>query len=237
MPPFIGVLSLDTCFPRVLGDAGHPGSYHLPARILVVKGADSPDIVRDAPPAPTVEERFLQAALQLEDEGAVLITSTCGFLIHCQDRIATAVRVPVLLSALSLVPLAAAMTGGRPVGILTASRANLGPAALSAAGCGATRVHIRGLEHDPVFAATFLASRSDQCQQLNANHIGRAVLQAGRELLDAHPDIGFVVLECGNLPPYAGRLVRALGRPVLSILDGARMISPSGPQDSMLTVP
>lgn len=236
MPPFIGVLSLDTCFPRILGDAGHPDSYHLPARILVVKGADSPDIVRDAPPAPKMEERFLQAALQLEDEGAVLITSTCGFLIHCQDRIAAAVQVPVLLSALSLVPLAATMTGGRSVGILTASRANLGPAALSAAGCEATQVHVRGLEHDSVFAATFLASRSNQRQQLDADHIGRVVLRAGRELLDSHPDVGSVVLECGNLPPYAGGLARALGRPVLSILDGARIISPVGPRNSMLAV-
>ena len=43
-----------------------------------------------------------------------------------QDEIARAVRVPVLLSCLTLIPIIRRLTGDRPLGILTASARNLG---------------------------------------------------------------------------------------------------------------
>ncbi|MEI4473314.1 aspartate/glutamate racemase family protein [Frigidibacter sp. MR17.24] len=225
MQRFIGVLSLDTRFPRIPGDAGHPGSYHLPARVRVVAGAGSPDIVRDGRPAPALVARFTAAAQALEAEGAVLITSTCGFLISVQDEIARAVRVPVLMSGLALVPVVARMTGGRPLGVLTASAPALGPGALAAAGCDGIAVHVAGLQDDPVFAATFLAPKSAQALALDPARIEATVCAAGRALVAAHPDIAALVLECGNLPPYAAALRQATGRPVVSILDGARLVS------------
>ncbi len=226
MSAFIGILSLDTRFPRIPGDAGNPESYQLPARLRVVEGAGSPEIVRDGRPAPELVARFIAAARALEAEGAVLITSTCGFLITVQEEIARAVKVPVLLSGLALVPVVRAMTGGRPVGILTASRPSLGAAALAAAGCTPDQVQIAGLEGDPVFAATFLSAKSDQAETLDPARISASVCAAGRDLVEAHPGIGAIVLECGNLPPYAAALRAATGRPVFSILDGARMIVP-----------
>ncbi|MGO4852853.1 aspartate/glutamate racemase family protein [Phaeovulum sp. W22_SRMD_FR3] len=224
MSAFIGILSLDTRFPRIPGDAGHPDSYHLPARIRVVAGAGSPDIVRDGRPAPALVAAFIAAAQALEREGAVMLTSTCGFLITVQAEIAAAVRIPVVLSGLALVPLVRLMTGNRPVGILTASRPSLGTAALQAAGCTAEAVRIAGLEHEAAFAETFLTAKELQRQRLDPGEIEAAVTRAARGLVAAHPEIGALVLECGNLPPYAAAVRRAVGRPVFSILDAARLL-------------
>jgi hypothetical protein len=44
------------------------------------------------------------------------------------------------------------------------------------------------------------------------------VLAAGQALLAAHPDLGAVVLECTNLPPYRAALSRALGLPVYDLV-------------------
>jgi len=44
------------------------------------------------------------------------------------------------------------------------------------------------------------------------------VLAAGRALHDACPDLGAVVLECTNLPPYRTALAAALGLPVHDIV-------------------
>lgn len=225
MPPFIGILSLDTRFARIPGDAGHPGSYHLPARVRVVEGAGSPEIVRDGRPAPELVARFIAAARAFEAEGAVLITSTCGFLIHVQDEIARAVGVPVLLSGLALVPIVSRLTGGRPLGILTASAPSLGPGALAAAGCGGLDVRVAGMEAEPMFAETFLAAKAAQRATFDPEAMGAAVTSVARRLTAAHPEIAAVILECGNLPPYATRLRAALNRPVFSILDGARLIA------------
>ena len=43
------------------------------------------------------------------------------------------------------------------------------------------------------------------------------ILDAGRALVAAHADIGAIVLECTNMPPYAPALREALGLPVFDI--------------------
>ena len=43
------------------------------------------------------------------------------------------------------------------------------------------------------------------------------ILAAGRTLVSRHPDIGAIVLECTNMPPYAFALREVLGLPVYDI--------------------
>jgi|TARA_Y100000294_G_C8413382_1_gene279750 Asp/Glu/hydantoin racemase len=42
------------------------------------------------------------------------------------------------------------------------------------------------------------------------------LLDAGRQLVSDHPDVGAVVLECTNMGPYASELRRELGIPIFS---------------------
>lgn len=223
---FLGILSLDTAFQRVVGDAGNPDSYPFAARVRIVPGADSPDIVRDGVLDPETERRVVRAALVLQSEGALAIVSTCGFLASAQPRVAAALDTPVMLSALSLFPLAAAASAG-PVGILTASRAALGRHALQAAGVRPEDARIAGLEDVPAFADSFLQPKPRQAAALDRSAVEAAVLGAARGLIAATPGIGALLLECGNLPPYAAALRRATGRPVFDILGAARLLMDS----------
>lgn len=225
MTGFIGILSLDSRFPRIKGDAGNPDSYDLPARVRVIEGADSPKIVQDGRPAPELAARFIAAARELEAEGAIFITSTCGFLVSMQHEIARAVRVPVMLSALSLLPLLRLADRNAVFGILTASAASLGPGALKAAGVKPEDVRIRGLDHVPIFAGTFLAAKEAQPDRFDRAAMEAAVTEAARGLIEAHPEVTLILLECGNLPPYAAAIAQATGRPVQSILDGVRLFT------------
>lgn len=225
MTGFIGILSLDSRFPRIRGDAGNPDSYDLPARVRVVAGADSPKIVQDGRPAPALAARFIEAACALEAEGAIFITSTCGFLVSMQHEIARAVRVPVMLSALSLLPHLRRADPGGVIGILTASAASLGPAALKAAGVRSEHVRIQGLDDTPIFALTFLAPKDAQPDSFDFAAMEAAVTGAACRLIEAHPEVTAILLECGNLPPYAAAIAQATGRPVRSILDGVRLLT------------
>lgn len=225
MSAFIGILSLDTRFPRIAGDAGNPGSYHLPARVRVVPGAGSPEIVRDGRPAPDLVAAFEKAARELAAEGACLITSTCGFLITVQREIAASVPVPVVLSGLCLLPMVRQMMGARPVGVLTASAPALGPAAIRAAGAEPEHVRIMGLQDSALFAGTFLAAKAQQRGVFNPEQMQQEVCAAAAQLVARDPEIAAIVLECGNLPPYAAAIEAATRRPVFSILDAARMVA------------
>jgi hypothetical protein len=85
---------LQTRFPRPLGDIGHPESFPVPTRRLVVAGASAPRVVQDAASlaASGLVGAFTAAARQLEREGAAAITTSCGFLVLFQ-RAPEAVQV------------------------------------------------------------------------------------------------------------------------------------------------
>ncbi len=224
MTGFIGVLMLDTAFERVLGDAGNPASYHLPVKTVVIENADSSVIVRNGRPDPAMVDAFCAAAQKLEAGGAIALTSTCGFLITAQEEIARSVRIPVMVSALSLFPVIRAMHGARPVGIMTASSKQLGPAVLGAAGIFPDQAAIAGLQDENVFAACFLALKSQQRTSIDQGAIQSAVVKKAIALCQSTPAMSAILLECGNLPPYAQAICAATGKPVYSILDGVRFM-------------
>src|ERR1051326_2344380 len=132
----VGILMLDTRFPRIPGDMGHAGTFDFPVRYHRVAGA-SPDRVvrqghRDLLPA------FVEGARFLEREGVRAITTNCGFLAQFQSELAAAVAVPVFTSSLTLVPLVSRMLApGRAVGVLTVDASSLRPAHFAGAGIGA----------------------------------------------------------------------------------------------------
>ena len=215
---------LDTRFPRILGDAGNAASYPFPARIHVVPGAGAPEVVRDGLPSPELVRGFLDGARALEADGVGAIVSTCGFLVRLQGEVAAAVDVPVLLSALSLYPLLRSATGGAPIGILTASAERLGDAALRAAGIERDQVEIGGMEDCAAFAGTILAPPSVGEAGLDTEAIEVAAVELAQTLVARRPGLRAFLLECANLPPYAGAIAAATGRPVHSILDAASLL-------------
>ena len=45
----------------------------------------------------------------------------------------------------------------------------------------------------------------------------RDVVDAGKALVTRHPDVGAIVLECTNMPPYAAAVQAATALPVFDI--------------------
>jgi len=224
MPSFLGVLMLDTAFPRILGDAGNIESYDCPARLKIVQGAGSMEIVKDGKPFEDIVLAFCNAAQELEAEGATAIVSTCGFLVTVQEQIAKSVSIPVMVSSLSLYPVIRSVTACRKIGILTASKSALGTTALDAAAIDPADVVIMGLEDCHAFSNAILTEKQNQPDEMDVRAIEDDVVRKSKELLKLCPEISVILLECGNLPPYAAAVTKATGLPVFSILDGARLI-------------
>ncbi|AXI46870.1 hypothetical protein C1J03_13055 [Sulfitobacter sp. SK012] len=222
--PFLGVLMLDTAFPRILGDAGNPNSYPFPTKIETVTGAGAPDVVAAHGPRAELTESFIGVAQKLEADGAIGLVSTCGFLVHRQHEIAASVNIPVMVSALSLYPILKIATGGAPIGVLTASEPNLVDGTLQAAGIDPGGVEIAGLDGCKPFSDAILAEKLSQPSTLDAQEIEAFAISQAKSLLQRNPSIKCFLLECGNLPPYAEPIRAATDRPVFSILDAAQMI-------------
>lgn len=100
-PGFLGVLMLDTRFPRPPGDIGNRETFEragIPVRFATLRGASPQKIVRDADPA--FLQPFLDEAAALAAQGARLISTSCGFLARYQAVLQAAVPVPVVTSSL-----------------------------------------------------------------------------------------------------------------------------------------
>jgi hypothetical protein len=201
---------LDTRFPRIVGDIGNAASYDYPVIFRKMEGIGSSDAVTTHPDRPRVLAALKANAEALAAEGAIGLSTSCGFLALYQDELAAVSPVPVATSALLHIK---ALTG-RKVGVITASAKNLTPAHFEAVGAPGDTPFV-GLPEDSSFAGTFLRNGLT----LDRDLVEREVVAAGRDLVARHPGIDTVVLECTNLPPYKPALKQALGLPVVDVLD------------------
>lgn len=207
----VGILMLETRFPRIPGDMGNAGTWPFPVLYKVVRGASSDLVVRRG--AAGLTESFIDAARELVVDGADGITTNCGFLALLQDRLAAAVGVPVATSSLMQVPMVQGLLPpGRRVGILTISKANLTQEHLKACGIPLD-TPIAGTDEGREFSRAIL----DNELTLDIDLARGDLLDAGNQLIKDSPDTGAIVLECTNMAPYAADLRETLGLPIYSI--------------------
>ena len=210
MTATLGILMLDTNFPRIRGDVGNPNTWDFPVTYGIVRGASAERAVLHDPAA--LLAPFVEEGRRLIERGAEGIATTCGFLSPLQAELAEVLGVPVATSALMQAPLiAATLPAGRRIGILTISAATLTSPHLAAAGVP-EGTPVEGVDGGH-FAETILRDRTTldpvRC---------REELVAGAERLMAQGGIGAILLECTNMPPWATDIRAAAGVPVFSIV-------------------
>ena len=204
---FLGVLMLDTRFPRPVGDVGNAETFRragIPVRFVTVAGASPERIVKDADPA--LLQPFIDAAIGLEREGAAMLSTSCGFLAAYQAPLSRAVGVPVVSSSLLQVARCA-----QP-GIVTIDAAALGPAVLRGAGVPAG-TPVQGVAPGCEFHRRILTNDT----RLDLQQAEQDVVAAAVRLVEAHPQVTHIVLECTNMPPYRQAVAHATGRAVCDI--------------------
>ena len=216
----VGILMLDTRFPRVPGDMGNAATFYFPVLYHRVQGASPDRVVRQG--QRELLPAFIEGARHLEREGVRAITTNCGFLAKFQPEVAAAVSVPVFTSSLLLVPLVHRMLPpGRAVGVMTVDAGSLRPEHMAGAGIGPEiPTVVAGLETEKEFTRVLL----DDQLELDVELARREHEAVARRMVDAHPEIGAIVLECTNMPPYRGDIQAATGLPVFDITTLVRMV-------------
>ena len=204
----LGILSLETRFPRVPGDMGHAGTWPFPVLYAVVPGASPRRVVRER--SRGLLEPFLEAARALVRAGADGITTSCGFLSLFQAELAAACEVPVASSSLMQVPMVERLLPpGRRAGVLTVSGTDLSAEHLLAAGVEAD-TPVAGTESGRELSRVLLGD----LPELDVEAAEEDVLEAAGALCRDHPEVGALVLECTNMMPYAATVRRRTRLPV-----------------------
>ncbi len=208
----LGVLMLQSRFPRPVGDIGHAQTFELPVLRRVVAGATPARVVRNT--NPVALRPFVAAAHQLVAEGCTAITTSCGFLALWQRELQAALApVPVWTSSL----LQLAELPGRRCGVITIEAASLTPAHFIAVGADPD-TPVEGITPGSALHRTLL----QDLPELDAADAQAQLLAAAARLRARHPALDTLVLECTNLPPYAAALRRTTG---LLVLDAVTLLN------------
>jgi len=218
----IGIALLDQLYsqPLIPGNVGNASTYDFPVRLKVIKGLhDNPyPPVRDEQDRYTPDvQRTVDTVKELEADGVRAVVMSCGFFSVVQEVLTDELDIPVFSSPLLLVPLIARMIGKRKkVGILTASKKRLSREFLEPVGIDETTPYVvEGLEASNEFYACFMGGTRTI---LDVDLLRKQVVKIATGFVTANPDIGALLLECSDLPPFAADIQEATNRPVFDYI-------------------
>jgi len=216
----LGIIILDDVYPGFPGDVRNASAFPFPIQYEIVEGVDIWALVHGEDKEPLAEP-IKKAAKKLEKMGCRAIAAECGYFAYFQKHIAGYVDVPVFMSSLLQVPLAQQLIGPeKVVGILVARESQLLPAHLEAVGIrpGSNYV-ITGAEDDgrcPEFESLWYAPVRPEIPQSNYDIAERDFVQVAVDFVQAHPNMGALMLECTGMQPFARAIQREIDLPIFS---------------------
>lgn len=207
----VGILLLDVWYPLLPGNVVNASTYNFPVLYKLVKGSS---IERLLGYDVTLRDEIINAGRELVEQGARVITGACGYFAHFQGDLAEDLDVPVYLSSLLQFPLiVSGLKKKQKVGILCANKSVLTTEMLKKAGIhDLNRCAVEGLEKGKEFSK-LLEGKG----YWDNDGMRQEVLAAAQKLIENN-DIGAILLECSDLPPYAADVQRAFNLPVFDFI-------------------
>jgi aspartate/glutamate racemase len=208
----IGILVLDVWYPLVPGNVANASTYDFPVLLQILKGATIEQVVAgDSSLLPLI----IDGARELEQQGVRAIVGACGYLASYQKEVAAALQVPIFLSSLLQVPMIMrALKADQTVGIICAEAKSLTPDTLLACGIeDPSRITIADAQGIPEFL-----NISRSTGHLDNQSILVGLVDVAKQLVNNSPEVGAILLECSDMPPYAWAIQDAVRLPVFDFI-------------------
>ena len=206
----IGIIAVDLIYPKLPGNVANATTYDFPVLYKKVKF----DIELLFEGASEIEAEIIDAARELETEGVRAIIGACGYFAHFQRQVAEAVNVPVFLSSLCQLPIIKlALKPSQRIAVLAASEEDLKDTLLEKMGANPKDCLIQDIGKLESFAPI----RYGRTELDNAR-LAKDLVQMSQAMVRENPDIGAILLECSDLPPYAYDIQAATGLPVFDFI-------------------
>ncbi|KAL4934924.1 hypothetical protein BDV06DRAFT_229298 [Aspergillus oleicola] len=215
LPP-LGFLAVECFFYRPSGDAFNENTWAFPITRELAYGSQENVLVSKDDYDEAFIDAFVQAGKRLAERGAVGIITSCGFLAQAQPALASRLPIPIATSSLLQIPaILCFLPPTQSIGIITYNATKLGPLHFSRLGIppsSVERCHIAGAPSSGSLQGLVRG-------QIEYNHdnIEKEMIEAARGLVEKHPEIGAIVLECTQMPVYAEAIQRETNVPVYDV--------------------
>ncbi|MCD8230335.1 MAG: aspartate/glutamate racemase family protein [Clostridiales bacterium] len=202
----IGIIAIELIYPKMPGNVANATTYPFPVLYRKVTF----DVERLFAGDVALKDEILAAARELEEEGVRAIIGACGYFAYFQREVAEAVNVPVFLSSLCQLPLIkTAVSAKKKIAVFAASGENISDTVLRQVGTDMERVLVVDIGGLPEFHAIRYGETT-----LDNGRLKRALCEVAADLLKREPEVGAILLECSDLPPYAKAIQEVTGLPV-----------------------
>lgn len=202
----IGIIAVHLVYPKLPGNVANATTYPFPVLYREVFF----EIEQLFNGSNEIRKQIVDAAKYLEEQGVRAIVGACGYFAHFQEDVREAVDIPVFMSSLCQLPLIkTAVSARKRILVVAASGDNIDDKVLAKVGTDTSRLVVQDIGHLDSFAGIRYGSNGFDNRRLTeelTEVISKRVSEEG--------DIGAVLLECSDLPPYAKSIQAATGLPV-----------------------
>ena len=208
----IGILVLDLGYPYLPGNVANASTYNFPVRFNILKGSSIPQILSHDR---SLLDMIIDGGQALIKDGVRAIVGACGYFGYYQKEAAAALEVPVFLSSLLQISIIKhTLKADQQVGVICASRESLSKETLGACGVDdPSELVIVGAQDLPEFKNILNCT----CHY-NAAQLERELTELAVKLTTDNPQIGALLLECSDMPPFSWAVQNATGLPVFDFI-------------------
>ncbi|MDP4128318.1 MAG: aspartate/glutamate racemase family protein [Bacillota bacterium] len=206
-----GILMLGSTTPRAPGDLGHALTFDFPVRYGFAPNFPFADLIDGK------KENLhfvIEAVKDLKNQGSRFVAADCGLFSVFHQEVNAECGIPFLSSSLMMIPFLKGIYPGKKIGVLTGDTRILSEKHLQPVGARLEDIAMEGLENSSEFQRVVIEHEDN----LDLSFLERDTLQAGQRLIEKHPGIGAIILECTNLNTFKQSLQQQLGLPVYDMM-------------------
>ena len=205
----IGIIAVDLVYPKLPGNVANATTYSYPVLYKKV----SFEIEQLFNGDPQLEEIIVNAAKELEADGARAIIGACGYFAHFQKQVAAAVNIPAFMSSLCQIPvIKLGLKPEQKILVLCASGESVSREFFAKVGADLDDCVILDIGSLESFAPIRWGKTALDNRRLAED------LAAATQKAAAEQEVGAILLECSDLPPYACDIQQAAGLPVFDFI-------------------
>ena len=212
----VGIVYIDEVnYPMVPGNVNNGFTYRFPVMLKPVPDLDPEMLFANDP---SIGQKVIGLAQEMiERDGIRVLSSGCGFFGNYQKEVADALDIPVGLSPMIMVPwIQTLLKSSQKIGVLSANGEAIEHNENLFRQCGIQNTDsmiFKGLRYEPHFSAI-----PQQRGFFDNNGVRDDVVKKALEILEENENVGAILLECSDMPPYANAVQMATGLPVFDFI-------------------
>ena len=207
----VGILVIDAWYPMLPGNVANASTYDFPVVYKVLKGASIEQILSGDQ---ALLDLIIDGGRELIEQGARAIVGACGSFANYQRQVAKALNVPTFLSVMLQAPLILqGLRDDQRLGVIVASMAAMTEKVFDQ--CDITNPS-RLILSEAITLPEF--QRMVECKgRFNSHKLKEELVSHVTKFVTEHRDIGAILLQCSDLPPYAWVIQSSVGLPVFDM--------------------